>query len=305
MATAHSHADHHHSHHHDHAAVAFGRAFAIGIALNGGFVAAEVVAGLLANSMALLADAGHNLSDVLGLALAWAGAAMAARPKSERFSYGLKKAPILAALLNAILLLVSIGAILLEGVRRLFHPEPANGDVVMVVAAIGILVNAITACLFASGRDRDINIRAAFLHMAADAGISVAVVVAGALIVYTGRLWIDPVASILVALVVLWGTFDLLKQSAGMSLAGVPPGISLPEVERALLAVDGVEALHDLHIWPMSTTENALTAHLVVPPQQPNGAVLQRVRDLLHDRFHLEHVTIQIESVVERDCADC
>ncbi|HWI77454.1 MAG TPA: cation diffusion facilitator family transporter, partial [Sphingomicrobium sp.] len=244
-----------HSHGHDHAPANFTRAFFIGIALNSVFIAAEVAAGFFADSVALLADAGHNLSDVLGLALAWAAAAMAARPRSDRFTYGLKKAPILAALFNAIFLLVAIGAILLEGIQRLFHPEPADGRVVMVVAAIGILINGMTAWLFASGRKHDLNIRGAYLHMAADTAVSLGVVVAGALILYTGLQWIDPVVSIIVALVILWGTFDLLKQSTGMSLAGVPHGISLAEVDSSLSAIDGVAALHDLHIWPMSTTE--------------------------------------------------
>jgi cobalt-zinc-cadmium efflux system protein len=255
--------------------------------------------------VALLADAGHNLSDVLGLALAWAGAVMATRPRSDRFTYGLKKAPILAALLNAILLLVAIGAILLESVRRLFHPEPANGSIVMLVAAIGIVVNGVTALLFASGRKHDLNIRGAYLHMAADAAVSVGVVIAGAVILYTGRLWIDPAVSIVVALVILWSTFDLLKQSTGMSLAGVPRGISLTDVDRTLSAIDGVVALHDLHIWPMSTTENALTVHLVVPLQQLRRQVLVEARKQLHDRYELQHVTIQIEDLTGEECVDC
>jgi len=295
-----------HQHDHDHhTARRFGRAFAIGIGLNIAFVLAEVIAGFFADSMALLADAGHNLSDVLGLALAWAGAAMATRPASDRFSYGLKKAPILAALFNAVLLLIAIGAILTEGVRRLFHPEIANGGIVMLVAAIGIVINAVTAWLFVSGRNHDINVRGAFLHMAADAAISLGVVIAGALIIYTGQVWIDPAVSIVLALVILIGTFDLLKQSTWMSLAAVPPGISLPEVEGTLLKIEGVDGLHDLHIWPMSTTENALTAHLIVPGPQRREEVLKEVREILHHRFHLEHVTIQVESEAVDDCVDC
>lgn len=294
-----------HEHRHDHVPATFGRAFAIGIALNAVFIAAEVAAGFLAGSMALLADAGHNLSDVLGLALAWAGAVMATRPRSDRFTYGFKKAPILAALLNAILLLVAIGAILLEGIKRLFHPEPANGSVVMVVAATGILINAVTAWLFASGRKHDLNIRGAYLHMAADAAVSFGVVIAGALILYTGLEWIDPVVSIVVALVILWGTFDLLKQSTGMSLAGVPRGISLAEVDRSLSSIDGVAALHDLHVWPMSTTENALTVHLVVPRQDIRRQVLAEARALLHDCYGLQHVTIQIDDLTGEECVDC
>jgi cobalt-zinc-cadmium efflux system protein len=294
------------SHDHSHGAPAsFGRAFAIGIALNCAFVAAEAVAGFAANSMALLADAGHNLSDVLGLALAWAGATMAKLPASERFSYGFKKAPILAALLNAILLLVAVGAIFLEAAQRLVHAQEANGETVMIVAGIGILINGLTAWLFVSGRKHDINIRGAFLHMAADAAVSLGVVFAGALILFTGLLWIDPLVSIIVALVILWSTFDLLKQSTGMSLAGVPRGISLPEVGSALKAIEGVDSLHDLHIWPMSTTENALTAHLIVPRDDRRKQVLAEARRMLHDRFHLQHVTIQIDGSPEEDCVDC
>ncbi|MGN6155971.1 MAG: cation diffusion facilitator family transporter [Sphingomicrobium sp.] len=294
-----------HDHQHHHAPATFGRAFALGIALNGAFIMAEVAAGLAADSMALLADAGHNLSDVLGLALAWAGAAMASRPSSEQFTYGFKKAPILAALFNAILLLVAVGAILVEGVTRLVHPEEANGSIVMLVAGAGIVINGITAWLFASGRKHDLNIRGAYLHMAADAAVSLGVVAAGALILYTGRQWIDPAVSIVVALVILWGTFDLLKQSTGMSLAGVPRGIALAEVEGRLSALEGVRALHDLHIWPMSTTENALTVHLVVPDERSRQRVLGEAKRLLHDDFHLEHVTIQIEAEVDDECVDC
>jgi cobalt-zinc-cadmium efflux system protein len=294
-----------HGHSHDHAPADFSRAFFFGIALNTGFVVAEVVAGFLANSVALLADAGHNFSDVLGLAMAWAGAAMAKRPSSDQFTYGLKKAPILAALFNAILLLVAIGAILLEAVQRLVHPQSANGSTVMIVAAIGIVINGITAWLFASGQKGDVNIRGAYLHMAADAAVSAAVVVAGALIVFTGLEWIDPVMSIAVALVILWGTFGLLKESTWMSLAAVPPGISLAEVEQALAALDGVDALHDLHVWPMSTTENALTVHLVVSEEGRRQQVLKAAGNLLEARFHLHHATVQIEAEAEDDCADC
>lgn len=292
-------------HDHSHGQADFSRAFAGGIALNSAFVLAEVVAGFAANSMALLADAGHNLSDVLGLALAWAGAAMAKRPSSERFSYGFKKAPILAALLNAIVLLVAIGAILLEGARRLFHPEPANGGTVIAVAAIGLAVNAGTAWLFASGRKSDINIRGAFLHMAADAGVSLGVVVAGVLMLYTGMKWIDPAVSIGVALVILWGTYGLLKQSMGMSLAGVPQGVSLREIEASLLEIDGVGEIHDLHVWPLSTTENALTVHLVTPRHEERRRLLSAARKTLHDRFGLDHVTIQIEDETEAKCEGC
>lgn len=293
------------THRHGHSPTQFGRAFAVGIALNGAFVVAEAIAGLVGGSMALLADAGHNLSDVLGLVLAWVGALMARRPASTRFTYGLKKAPILAALFNAILLLVAVGAILMEGIRRLFHPEAASGTAMMAVAAIGVGINAATAWLFASGRKGDINIRGAFLHMAADAAVSFGVVVAGALIVLTGRAWIDPAVSIAIALIIVWGTFGLLKQSAWMSLAAVPAGISLPDVEESIAAIEGVDGIHDLHVWPLSTTENALTAHLVVRKRQRQQQLLEQVREILQERFHLEHVTIQIETKAEDDCVSC
>jgi cobalt-zinc-cadmium efflux system protein len=295
----------HHHHDHDHHNGDFGRAFAIGITLNLGFVVVEAVCGFIANSMSLLADAGHNLSDVLGLVVAWAGAIMAKRAASPRFTYGLKKAPILAALANSLFLLVAVGAIGAEAVRRLFHPAITEGRTVMLVAIAGIAVNGATAWMFARGRERDINIRGAYLHMAADAAVSVGVVIAGAVILYTGRLWIDPAVSIVVALVILWSTFDLLKQSTGMSLAGVPRGISLTDVDRTLSAIDGVVALHDLHIWPMSTTENALTVHLVVPLQQLRRQVLVEARKQLHDRYELQHVTIQIEDLTGEECVDC
>jgi len=229
----HSH-DHAHAHAHPHAPASFGTAFAIGITLNVGFVVAEVVFGFLANSMSLLADAGHNLSDVLGLVLAWAAATMAKKAPSPRFTYGLKKAPILAALANSLLLLIAIGAIGAEAVRRLIHPAVTAGGIVTMVAAAGIVVNGLTALLFARGRGRDINIRGAYLHMAADALVSMAVVVAGLVIMWTGQQWVDPAMSLAVAVVILWSSIGLLKESVWMSLAGVPSGIDVYEVEATL-----------------------------------------------------------------------
>jgi cobalt-zinc-cadmium efflux system protein len=277
-----------------HAPADFGRAFAIGIALNVGFVLVEAVFGFTANSMALLSDAGHNLSDVLGLIVAWGGGALALKGASSRYTYGLKKASILSALANALFLLVAVGAIGLEAVRRLFHPQPTEGGVVMIVAAIGIAVNGVTAMLFTRGQ-HDINIRAAFLHMAADAAVSAAVVVAGLLILFTGYEWIDPVMSLIVAIVILWGSVGLLKESMGMSLMGVPKGIDAGEVERALAAIDGVDAVHDLHIWPLSTTETALTAHVVAAQADYPDTLLESARTMLHERFRIEHCTIQVE----------
>ena len=294
-----------HAHSHSHGPPDFGRAFAIGIGLNISFVVIETIFGFAANSMALLSDAGHNLSDVLGLIVAWAGAMMARRSASPRFTYGLKKASILSALINALFLLVAIGAIGAEAVRRLFHPSPTEGGYVVVVAAIGILVNGLTALLFARGRAHDINIRGAFLHMASDALVSLAVVFAGFVILWTGQQWVDPIMSLAVAVVILWSSIGLLKESVWMSLAGVPSGIDVDQVEVALAELDGVDAVHDLHVWPLSTTETALTAHIVTPSADYPDALLESARVMLHDRFRIEHCTIQVErhhSAHHRDC---
>jgi len=302
MAASHAHHDHHghsHEHGHHHAPASFGNAFATAIALNVGFVAVEAVYGFIANSMSLLADAGHNLSDVLGLVVAWAAAVMARRAPSPKFTYGLKKAPILAALANSLFLLVAVGAIGAEARRRLIHPSPAQGETSMIVAAVGVAVNAISAMLFVRGQ-HDLNSRGAFLHMAADAGVSIAVIFAGLVILLTGQQWVDPVMSLAVAVVIIWGSIGLFKESVWMSLAGVPAGIDVDQVEAALAELEGVEAVHDLHVWPLSTTETALTAHIVTAHADYPDALLARARTMLHDRFYIEHSTIQ----VERDHAD-
>ena len=307
MGIGHSHDHHHghsHSHGHAHGAPDFGRAFAIGIALNLGFVLIETVYGFIANSMSLLADAGHNLSDVLGLVVAWAGAVMARRAPSPQFTYGLKKAPILAALANSLFLLIAVGAIGAEAIRRLFHPSATQGDTVMIVAAVGILVNGATALLFARGREHDINIRGAYLHMAADAAVSLAVVFAGLMIAWTGQRWVDPEMSLAVAVVILWGSIGLLKESVWMSLAGVPAGIDADQVEAALAALDGVEAVHDLHIWPLSTTETAVTAHIVTLQADYPDQLLSRARAVLQS-FKIEHCTLQVEREHSADHKDC
>ena len=290
-----------HAHHHQD----FTRAFAIGIALNVGFVVVEAVFGFTANSMALLSDAGHNLSDVLGLVVAWAGGFMARTGPSPRFTYGLKKASILAALANGLFLMVAVGAIGAEAVRRLFHPSPTEGGTVMIVAAVGIAVNGITALVFSRGSQSDINIRAAFLHMAADALVSIAVVFAGLVILLTGQQWVDPVMSLAVAVVILWGSISLLKESVWMSLAAVPSGIDVDQVELALARLEGVDAVHDLHIWPLSTTETALTAHIVTPHADYPDALLESARRLLHDHFRIEHCTIQVERHHAAHHSDC
>ena len=302
----HDHDDHGHGfsllHAHSHAPAAFDRAFAIGIALNLAYLIGEGAVGLWAGSVALLADAGHNLSDVLGLAVAWGGATLARSAPTKRFTYGLKGSTILAALFNALLLLVALGAIVTEAVERIGAPPAVPGLTVSAVAAVGIAVNAFTAWLFASGRKGDVNIRGAFLHMAADALVSAAVVLAGIAIWATGFGWIDPAISLGIAALVFAQTWGLLRETVEMTLAAVPRGIDYDEVAAALAGLPGVERIHDLHIWPMSTTEPVLTAHLVMPAGGDDG-FLARARLMLHDRFGIGHATLQVETGGE--CAGC
>ncbi|WP_022672207.1 cation diffusion facilitator family transporter [Novosphingopyxis baekryungensis] len=293
-----SHAHHGHSHGpggHSHAPADFGRAFAIGTVLNLAFVAVEGAAGFITGSVALLADAGHNLSDVLGLLIAWGGAELAKRPASERFTYGLRGSSILAAIANGVILMVAVGAISLEAVQRFSDPPPVPGVTVMIVAGIGILINGATAMLFARGRKGDVNIRGAYLHMAADAAVSAGVVIAGALILFTGARWIDPVVSLLIVVVILWSTWGLLKESVAMALGAVPRAIDPGAVRGLLAGQDGVARVHDLHIWPMSTTEVALTAHLVMPGGHPGDEFLLKMQRLLDHDHGIAHVTLQIE----------
>ena len=299
----HSHGAHGHTHQHGHAhhhPAEFGRAFAIGIALNLGFVAVETVYGFWANSMALLADAGHNLSDVLSLAAAWAGAALARRPPSRRFSYGFRAASILAALANSVILLIAVSFIVDHAVMRLIIPDLVEAGTVAIVATVGIVINGATALMFARGRRSDINIRGAYLHMVADALVSAGVVVAGIGIAFTGWHWIDPVAGLIVAGIILIAGADLLRDSTIMALAGVPPGIDPDEVEQHLLDLPGVERVHDLHIWPMSTTEFALTAHLVIPGGYPGDAFLAACAHGIEHHFRIGHCTFQVE--IGEDC---
>ena len=299
VAHDHSHGHHHHGpggHHHHAPPADFSLAFAAGIALNLGFVAVETAYGFWANSMALLADAGHNLSDVLGLVVAWIGAALAKRPASRRFSYGYRAATILAALANAVILLIAVCFIAYNAIVRLIIPDLVHADTVMVVAAIGIVVNGATAFMFMRGRHSDLNVRGAYLHMVADALVSAGVVLAGLGIALTGQLWIDPVASLIVAGIIFLGGADLLRESLAMALAGVPRGIDPDEVEAHLTALPGVERIHDLHIWPMSTTEFALTAHLVMPGGFPGDAFLHSCAHGIEHRFGIGHSTLQIET---------
>lgn len=293
----------HHDHVHVHAPPRdFGRAFAIGVALNSVFVLVEAAFGLLSGSMALVADAGHNLSDVLSLLIAWGAAYMATRPANSRYTYGYKSSSILAALANAGLLLVALGAILIETVDRLFNPAPVEGMTMIVVAGVGIVINSATALMFMSGRKEDLNIRGAFLHMAADALVSVGVVVAGVLILLTGQRWIDPVTSLVIVSVIAWGTWGLLKDSVRMGLHAVPEKIDEPAVRAYLAGLPGVAAIHDLHIWPMSTTETALTAHLVIPGGHPGDSFLRDLAHELEHRFSIEHATVQVETGQDHDC---
>ena len=295
----HSH-DHGHGHGHHHAPASFGRTFAIGILLNAGFVVVEGGYGIATGSMALLADAGHNLSDVLGLVIAWAATVLAARPASGRFTYGFKSSSILAALANAALLLIAVGAILVEAVQRLIHPEPVAGGVMMAVAAAGIVINTATALLFVAGRKHDINMRGAFIHMAGDALVSVGVVGAGFAITLTGMSWIDPATSLVIVAVIGISSWRLFRDSMKLGLLGVPPGIDEAGVRTFLGAQPGVDAVHDLHIWPMSTTETALTAHLVMPTGHPGDAFLRELAHELEHDFRIGHATVQIET--GQDC---
>uniref|UniRef100_UPI0035CA7DC9 cation diffusion facilitator family transporter n=1 Tax=uncultured Sphingomonas sp. TaxID=158754 RepID=UPI0035CA7DC9 len=295
--------DHGHGGHgHSHAPKNFGKAFAIGTALNFGFVIVEVIYGLAAGSVALLADAGHNMSDVLGLLIAWGAATLAKRRPSGRYTYGLRSSSILAAFLNALLLLVATAIIAIEAIRRLSDHAPVAGKTVMIVAAIGIAINGITALLFMSGRKGDLNVKAAFLHMAADAGLSAGVVVAGLLIVLTGMTWIDPIVSLVIVLVIAVGTWGLLRDSVNMSLQAAPSGLDPAEVGSFLRSQRGVQEIHDLHVWPMSTTETALTVHLLVPGGYPGDGYTARVAAELKEKFGIDHATIQIETDPATPC---
>jgi cobalt-zinc-cadmium efflux system protein len=294
------HAGHGHHGHHHHAPKNFDRAFAIGTALNLGFVVAELGAGLYANSVALLADAVHNLSDVLALLLSWAAAWLARRPPTPRHTYGWGRFSILAALANAIMLLIGIGAIAWEAVQRFGAPEATDSKVVMWVGGIGIVINAATAAMFLRGRDEDLNIHAAFLHMAADAAVSLGVVIAALLIGLTGWLWLDPATSLLIAIAIAIGTWDLLRQSTGLALDRMPPAIYPDRVKARLLALPGVTEVHDLHVWPLSTTETALTAHLVCATDANHG-LLQLATEAVDKDFSVRHATFQLETAADAE----
>jgi cobalt-zinc-cadmium efflux system protein len=300
----HAHRHAHGSGGHSHAPVSFGGAFAIGITLNLAYVAAEAFYGVAAHSLALLADAGHNLGDVLGLTAGWTAALLVKRRPSARFSYGLGRTSVLAALGNAIALLIITGGIAWEAILRLMEPEPTAGVTIMVVAAVGIIVNGATALLLIAGRRDDLNIRGAFLHMASDALVAVGVVVAGGLILVTGWPWLDPAISLVISAVIVAGTWSLLRDALHLSLDAVPPGIDRAKVEGYLTELPGIVEIHDLHIWGLSTTESALTTHLVCTDGTGHETLLLQVCGELRKRFGIGHATIQFETAeIARLCA--
>jgi cobalt-zinc-cadmium efflux system protein len=294
MAHSHHHHDHHHGH--AHAPPDMGRAFAIGVVLNTLFVAVEAGVGFWTGSLALLADAGHNLSDVLSLLLAWGATILARRAPAGRRTYGLRKATILASLANAVLLLVAVGAIVAESVHRFVQPAPVDTGLVMLAASFGVLVNGATALLFMRGSRSDLNVRGAFLHMAADAGVSLAVVAGAFAISRTGLLWIDPALGLVIAGIIVLGTWGLLRDSFDLATDAAPRGIDMEAVRSYLAGLPGVESVHDLHVWALSTTETALTAHILRPRNLDGDAFLQAASEGLAARFHIGHATLQVET---------
>jgi cobalt-zinc-cadmium efflux system protein len=300
------HAGHDHAdagHVHQHGPPQFGPAFAVATVLNIALVIAQIAFGLLANSVALLADAGHNFGDVLGLVLAWVAHNATQKPPTARYTYGFRSASILAALLNSILLLVATGAIAWEAIRRFAEPGEVAGVTVIIMAAIGIVVNGGSALLLMAGSKGDLNVRGAFLHLLGDAVVSVGVVMAGAGILLTGWLWLDPLASLAISAVIVWSTWGLLRGAITLSLGAVPAKIDPHEVRRFLEKLKGVSGIHDLHIWPMSTTETALTVHLEMPGGHPGDALLMQAARDLKRRFSIGHTTIQVEVSRETVCS--
>jgi len=282
-------------HEHNHAPSNFGRAFAVGIVLNLGFVILEVIYGRMSNSLALVADAGHNLSDVLGLALAWGASALAGLSPTIERTYGFRRSSILAALINAAVLLISVGAIAWEAVGRLGNPSSVEETTVIWVAALGILINGGTALLFMSGRKGDLNIRGAFVHLASDAVITLGVVIAGVVMLYTGWIWLDSVVSLIISVLITYGTWGLLRDSVNLALDAVPEGIDMNAVQKYLADLPTCVDVHDLHVWGMSTTETALTAHVVLNEKVCDDALLAKISNELHNKFGIEHTTLQVE----------
>src|SRR5262245_21187683 len=286
---------HQHDHRHTHTPKNFGPMFAIATALNVALVVVQFFYGIVAHSVALLADAGHNFGDALGLVIAWGAHVLARLNPTARYTYGFRSASILAALLNGVILLVATGAIASEAIGRFFEPSEVAGMTVMIVAAVGILINGLAAWHLMSGQKSDLNIRGAFLHMVADAAVSLGVVIAGGLILLTGWNWLDPAVSIAISFVIVWGTWSLLREAINHSLDAVPAEIDPKQVATFLIGLPGVKGIHDLHVWAMSTTDTALTCHLVMPGGHPGDAFLQKVCDQLHHKFEIGHPTIQIE----------
>jgi cobalt-zinc-cadmium efflux system protein len=297
MGRHHHHHGHHHGHHHhhDHTPANYGFAFGFGIILNTIFIVVEVIYGILGDSLALLADAGHNLSDVLGLVIAWIAVWLGKKAPTTKRTYGYKKSSILAALFNAVFLLVAIGAIAWEAIQRFSSPAPVAGNTVIIVALVGIVINGVTALLFMSGRKKDLNIRGAYLHMMADAVVSLGVVISGVIMIWSGWQWIDPLVSLIITIVIFIGTWSLLSESLNLSLDAVPNGIDINKINDYLRGLPTVIEIHDLHVWGMSTTEPALTVHLVRTDISDNDQLLQQLNKELHDLFGIEHTTIQIE----------
>ena len=293
------------AHDHDHGPIDYNYAFAVGVALNVGFVIVEAVFGIMAGSLALLADAGHNLGDVLGLLLAWGANYLMRRKPTERRTYGWRKSSILVALINAVILLFALGGIAWEAIQRLGVPVPVAGRTIIFVALVGVLINTATALLFLSGRKSDLNIRGAFLHMAADAGVSAGVVIAGIAILFTGRLWIDPAISLVITGIILFSTWGLLRDAFDMALDAVPKDVDPEAVRTYLLDLPGVTGVHDMHIWAMSTTETALTVHLVKPDPEDDDALIEMASKELHDQFGIDHITLQWERIPSTNqCGD-
>lgn len=296
IAAKDDHDDHDHGgHSHAHAPASFGKAFAIGLALNLSFVVVEWIFGASANSLALMADAAHNLGDALALLLAWMATGLAKRAPSARFTYGLRGSSILAALLNAAALMLITGGLGWEAMRRISNPSPVEGSIVIWVALVGVAVNGITAWLFMQGGKKDLNLRGVYLHMAGDAAVSLAVAVAGGVVLYTGWFWLDPALTLVVSAFILWSSWGLLRQSLGLALQAVPEGIEQSAVRECLAGLPGVSDVHDVHVWAMSTSENAMTAHLVVPGRHPGDEFLRAAAALLEKRFGIHHATLQIE----------
>ncbi|HFD04756.1 MAG TPA: cation transporter [Firmicutes bacterium] len=289
------------SHNHNHGIGNYNRSFAFGVLLNVIFVIIEAVYGILSGSLSLLADAGHNLSDVISLLLAWGASVIATKAATDRRTYGFRKVTIFAPIISAVILIITLTGITWEAINRFFHPQPIKGITIIIVAAVGVVVNTLTALMFIKGQKHDLNIRGAFLHMAADAGVSLGVVIAGLIIMIKGWLWIDPVLSLIIVSVILFGIKGLLRDSIHYAIDGVPNGIDISEVKKYLMGRDHVLSIHDLHIWPLSTTETALTVHLIMDTEQLDNNFLSNLQIQLHDRFGIEHSTIQVEANSEEN----